>query len=54
MAVKHNNPEHGEPGIVHKGFKGGTTGCGFNTNENPSHWKDTLEPVNCEKKGCKN
>ncbi len=49
MAVKHLPTEE-----VHKGIKGGTTGCGFNTNEIPSHWATTYEKITCIKNGCKN
>ncbi|MBN2796599.1 MAG: hypothetical protein JXR88_14410 [Clostridia bacterium] len=49
MAVKHT-----PTGEVHKGFKGGKTGCGFNTSENSSHWINTTEMVTCNKNGCKN
>tara|TARA_B100001059_G_C17573666_1_gene446234 strand:- start:308 stop:457 length:150 start_codon:yes stop_codon:yes gene_type:complete len=49
MAVKHLQTEE-----VHKGQKGGTTGCGFDTNEYPSHWTDTSEAINCDKNGCEN
>lgn len=48
MAVKHI-----PTGIVHSGTKGGTTGCGTNTNENSSHWENTSSGINCEKNGCK-
>jgi hypothetical protein len=49
MAVKHLST-----GVVHKGHKGGTTGCGFNTNEHPTHWENTTEKITCNKDGCKN
>ncbi|HEX9827092.1 MAG TPA: hypothetical protein VGA80_10880 [Flavobacteriaceae bacterium] len=49
MAVKHL-----ETGEVHKGYKGGKTGCGFDTTEHPSHWVNTYEEINCDKNGCKN
>lgn len=49
MAVKHT-----PTGEVHKGRKGGTTKCGFDTTENPSHWANTNERITCEKNGCKN
>ncbi len=51
MAVKHIKDGEGE---VHKGSKGGETGCGVNTNEHPSHWVNTTESVTCDKNGCKN
>lgn len=37
---------------VHVGQKGGTTGCGFNTNENPENWIGSSEKITCEKDGC--
>lgn len=49
MAVKHTPTE-----IIHKGQKGGTTGCGTNTNANPGHWINTSAEVTCDKNGCKN
>ncbi len=49
MAVKHK-----PTGEVHKGAKGGYTGCGFNTNDNSSHWVNTSERITCGKNGCKN
>ncbi len=49
MSVKHT-----PTGEVHQGSKGGTTGCGFNTNVNPSHWVNTTERITCDKNGCKN
>jgi hypothetical protein len=49
MAVKHT-----PTGEVHKGIKDGTTGCGFNTKENPNHWVNITERVICNKNGCKN
>ena len=49
MPVKHLST-----GEVHQGQKGGKTGCGFDTKENPSHWVDTNERINCDKNGCKN
>ena len=44
MAVRHTPPNSGES-VVHKGQKGGKTGCGENTNEHPSHWSNTTSPV---------
>jgi len=52
MAVRHS-PPNGES-IVHKGQKGGITGCGINTNDNPSHWSNTNSATTCNKNGCKN
>lgn len=49
MAVK--NIESGE---VHVGTKGGTTGCGVDTTENPENWVSTNAPITCDKNGCKN
>ncbi|SFO14824.1 hypothetical protein SAMN04488695_1213 [Proteiniclasticum ruminis] len=49
MAVKHT-----PTGIIHSGSKGGKTGCGTNTKENPSHWVETHQRITCEKNGCKN
>lgn len=49
MAVKHIPTE-----IVHSGAKGGTTGCGANTNENLNHWANTSSNITCDKNGCKN
>ena len=48
MAVKHK-----PTGEVHIGTKGGTTGCGFSTKVNPSHWDNSSEKITCAKKGCK-
>jgi hypothetical protein len=49
MAVK--NTESGE---VHQGYKGGYTGCGFNTNDYPNNWINSYEAITCDKDGCKN
>ena len=49
MAVK--NTESGE---VHKGYKGGITGCGFDTTENSDHWVNSTEKITCAKDGCPN
>ena len=40
-------------GKVHKGKKGNSTGCGFDTKERPDNWERTSERINCKKKGCK-
>jgi len=48
MAVKHTPIEE-----VHKGQKGGTTGCGFDTTDHSSHWVNTSERITCAKNGCK-
>ena len=39
---------------VHKGSKGGTTGCGVNTNTHSAHWENTTASITCAKNGCKN
>ena len=44
MAVKHI-----PTGIVHQGNKGGKTGCGFNTNEQSSHWEQSSQRISCGK-----
>nr|CRY96893.1 hypothetical protein [uncultured prokaryote] len=49
MAVKHT-----PTGEIHSGSKGETTGCGFSTRENPSHWVNSHERITCDKNGCKN
>ena len=49
MAVKHL-----PTGEVHRGTKGGTTGCGFDTKTQPDHWVGTTERLTCDKNGCKN
>lgn len=49
MAIKHK-----PTGEVHLGTKGGITGCGFNTNDQPSHWVTTRDKITCNKNGCKN
>ena len=49
MAVKHVPTR-----IVHSGTKGGTTGCGFDTRVNPTHWVSTNQRITCDKNGCKN
>jgi hypothetical protein len=49
MAVKHTPTN-----VVHKGNKGGTTGCGTDTKVHASHWVNTSSPVTCDKNGCKN
>ncbi len=47
MAVKHYPTNE-----VHKGQKGGTTGCGVNTNDHPVHWVSSFEKITCSKNGC--
>jgi len=49
MAVKHT-----PTGEVHKGSKGGKTGCGVDTRKNADHWVNTHEKITCAKNGCKN
>lgn len=49
MAVKHI-----PTGVVHQGNKGGTTGCGYNTKDHPSHWVDSHDRITCDKNGCRN
>jgi len=49
MAVKHTPTN-----IVHKGTKGGTTGCGVDTKKEADHWVNTSQSVTCNKNGCKN
>ncbi|WP_308006841.1 hypothetical protein [uncultured Chryseobacterium sp.] len=48
------NVRHTPTAIVHKGQKGGTTGCGTNTNTLSSHWENTNDKITCDKNGCKN
>lgn len=48
MAVKHIPTEE-----VHVGHKGGTTGCGTDTNKLSTHWVNTNERVTCGKNGCR-
>lgn len=48
MAVKHTPSNE-----VHKGTKGGTTGCGVDTKKHPSHWVSSNEKITCKKNGCK-
>ena len=48
MAVKHVSTNE-----IHSGFKGGKTGCGFKTQEHPTHWVSTKEKITCGKRGCK-
>lgn len=49
MAVKHV-----PTGVVHSGNKAGTTGCGFDTRDSPTHWVPTTATITCDKNGCKN
>lgn len=47
MSVKNTDTNE-----VHKGYKGGETGCGFDTSA--SHWVSSNEQITCDKDGCKN
>ncbi|MGO2324021.1 hypothetical protein [Vibrio casei] len=49
MAVKHT-----PTGVVHKGARGGNTGCGTDTNKHSDHWQNSHERITCDKNGCKN
>ena len=49
MAVKHV-----PTGVVHSGTKGGRTGCGFDTRDDPDHWVSTSARITCDKNGCRN
>jgi hypothetical protein len=49
MPVKHEPTKE-----VHRGIKGGKTGCGFNTQDHPEHWFVSSEKIRCAKNGCKN
>ena len=49
MTVKHIPTNE-----VHKGAKGGTTGCGVDTRVHPSHWIDVTQRLTCAKNGCRN
>ena len=40
-------------GKVHKGKKGNSTGCGFDTKKKPTLWERASERINCKRKGCK-
>ncbi len=53
MAVKHTHPET-NISVIHSGSKGGKTGCGFDTTDNPSHWTVSYDRITCDKNGCKN
>ncbi|MCB0465795.1 MAG: hypothetical protein KDC78_09015 [Aequorivita sp.] len=48
MAVKHT-----PTGIVHSGYKGGSTGCGTDTTKEKDHWVNTNDTITCAKNGCK-
>jgi len=49
MSVKHK-----PTGEIHKGYKGGVAGCGFDTTEHSEHWENSLHKITCDKNGCKN
>jgi len=49
MPVKHTPSAE-----VHKGTKGGKTGCGVDTTLLSSHWINSNEKITCDKNGCKN
>lgn len=49
MAVKHT-----PTGVVHKGSKGRSTGCGFDTKDHSGHWIPSNQNITCDKNGCKN
>ncbi len=49
MAVKHTPTNE-----VHKGYKGGKTGCGVDTTKHPGHWVSSSERITCARNGCKN
>lgn len=53
MPVKHT-PPNSTKSIIHKGAKGGKTGCNEDTTINPSHWSNTSEKITCKKDGCNN
>ncbi len=37
---------------IHRGSKGGRTGCGYNTNIHPEHWVNVSGKITCTKNGC--
>ncbi|MFL1467391.1 hypothetical protein [Marinobacter sp. HN1S83] len=45
---------HKPTGVVHKGTKGGVTGCGVDTTNHPEHWASSSEEITCTSHGCKN
>ena len=55
MAVKHiGGPGYNATNEVHKGSKGGKTGCGFDTTKpHPNHWIASSAKITCAKNGCK-
>ena len=48
MAVEHTPTEE-----VHKGTKGGRTGCGIDTTKHSDHWVNTSKGITCARNGCK-
>ena len=48
MAVRHLPSNE-----VHRGIKGGKTGCGFDTGYHPPHWRASSQKVTCLKVGCR-
>ena len=48
MAVEHKPTK-----VVHRGTKGGKTGCGFDTTEHKTHWENTYKSINCDRNGYK-
>lgn len=49
MAVEHTPSKE-----VHKGNKGGKTGCGVDTTVHASHWVNSSKNITCAKNGCSN
>lgn len=43
-----------DKGKVHVKVSNDKTACGATISDNPQDWKDTYEPVTCERNGCKN
>lgn len=46
--------KHLPSGIIHKGHKGGKTGCGINTKRHADDWVETSKNITCDQEGCKN
>lgn len=55
MNIKYigNDTSKSEYGKVHYN-EGRKTGCGALIYDNPQDWKETPEPITCDKNGCKN
>lgn len=51
---KHMAVKHIPTGVVHKGARGGNTGCGTDTKKHSDHWQNSHERITCDKNGCKN